>query len=112
MQSADKTVKVVDLRRLSSQPDAHSQSWRSSLDARCELDNLSLRFDGSGLRLDDAEQANSRTEKRRRARDALPPSIDESALIGLKFWACLPVELGTQMLAERLADKEGVRGKS
>jgi len=33
--------------------------------------------------------------------------IDESGLIGLKFSACLPVELATQMLAERLADTEG-----
>ena len=39
----------------------------------------------------------------------LSPSIDESALIGLKFSACLPVDLGTQMLAERLADKVRAR---
>ena len=39
----------------------------------------------------------------------LSPSIDESALIGLKFSACLPVELGTQMLADRLADTVGAR---
>ena len=74
--------------------------------ARCPIrpDNFALRFDGS-LRLDDAEQAIR--ELRNVDAKTLYPSIDESALLGLKFSACLPVELGTQMLAERLADTEG-----
>jgi ATP-dependent Lhr-like helicase len=57
------------------------------------------------LRLEDAEQAIR--ELRNVDAKTLCPSIDERALIGLKFSACLPVELGTQMLAERLADREG-----
>ncbi len=74
--------------------------------ARCpiRLDNYALRFDASS-RLEDAEQAIR--ELRNVDPKTLCPSIDESALIGLKFSACLPVELGTQMLAERMADTEG-----
>jgi ATP-dependent Lhr-like helicase len=74
--------------------------------ARCpiRLDNYALRFDGS-LRLEDAEQAIR--ELRNVDAKTLSPLIDERALIGLKFSACLPLELGTQMLAERLADTVG-----
>jgi ATP-dependent Lhr-like helicase len=68
--------------------------------------NLALTFD-AGLRLEDAEQAIR--ELRNVDPQALVPLIDESGLIGLKFSACLPVELATRMLAERLADKEGAR---
>ncbi len=76
--------------------------------ARCPIrpNNYALRFDGS-LSLEDAEQAIR--ELRSIAVEALRPSIDETALDGLKFSACLPVELGTQMLAERLADTDGAR---
>ena len=74
--------------------------------ARCaiRLDNYALKFDGS-LRLEDAEQAIR--ELRNVDAKTLCPSIDESALIGLKFSACLPVELGMQIVAERLADTDG-----
>ena len=76
--------------------------------ARCPIrpDNYALRFDGS-LSLEDAGQA----IRALRSMDVatLRPSIDETALDGLKFSACLPVELGTQMLAERLADAAGAR---
>jgi ATP-dependent helicase Lhr and Lhr-like helicase len=68
------------------------------------LDNYALKFDGS-LRLEDAEQAIR--ELRNVDAKTLGPSIDESALIGLKFSACLPDELGMQILVERLADTEG-----
>ncbi len=74
--------------------------------ARCpiRLDNYALKFDGS-LRLEDAEQAIR--DLRNVDAKTLCPSIDESALIGLKFSACLPVELGMQIVAERLADTDG-----
>jgi ATP-dependent helicase Lhr and Lhr-like helicase len=76
--------------------------------AQCPIrvDNFALRFD-DGARLEDAEQA----IRALRNLDAqtLSPSIDESALIGLKFSACLPVDSGTQMLAARLADTVGAR---
>ncbi len=76
--------------------------------ARCSvrLDNFAIRFDAT-IRLEDAEQAIR--ELRMVDPQTLNPSVDESALAGLKFSACLPVELATQMLAERLADVEGAR---
>jgi ATP-dependent Lhr-like helicase len=76
--------------------------------ARCpiRLDNFALRFE-DGLRLEDAERAIR--ELRNVDAKTLCPSIDESALIGLKFSACLPVELGTRVVAERLADRVAVR---
>ncbi len=77
-----------------------SELARSSVRA----DNLALRFD-AGLRLEDAEHAIQ--ELRKLDPESLCPSIDETALVGLKFSACLPVELATQMLAERLADRDG-----
>jgi ATP-dependent helicase Lhr and Lhr-like helicase len=74
--------------------------------ARCPIraDNFALRFE-DGLGLDAAEQAIR--ELRNLDAQTLSPSIDESALIGLKFSACLPIESGTSMLAGRLADTEG-----
>jgi ATP-dependent helicase Lhr and Lhr-like helicase len=69
-------------------------------------DNFALRF-ADGLGLEKAEQAIR--EMRNVDPETLSPSIDESALIGLKFSACLPTELGTSMLAGRLADTEGAR---
>ena len=66
--------------------------------------NFALRFD-AGLRLEDAERA--LRELTSVGPRTLRPMIDESGLIGLKFSACLPVELATRMLAERLADAEG-----
>ena len=76
--------------------------------ARCPIraDNFALSFE-DGIRLEDAEQAIR--ELRNLDAQTLSPSIDESALIGLKFSACLPVELGTQILADRLADTVGAR---
>ncbi len=71
------------------------------------LDNLALRFDAV-VRLEDAERAIR--ELRSVDPQTLCPSIDERALVGLKFSACLPTELATQMLAERLADVEGASG--
>jgi ATP-dependent Lhr-like helicase len=76
--------------------------------AQCPIrvDNFALRFE-DGVRLEDAERV--LRELRHWDAQTLSPSIDESALIGLKFSACLPVELGTQMLADRLADTVGAR---
>ena len=61
------------------------------------VDNFALRFDAE-IRLEDAEGAIR--ELRNVDPETLRPSIDESGLIGLKFSACLPVELATQMLAD------------
>ncbi len=69
-------------------------------------DNFALRFDGS-LRLEDAEAAIR--ELRNVDVRTLCPSIDERALTGLKFSACLPVEIAMRLLAERLADTDGAR---
>jgi ATP-dependent Lhr-like helicase len=75
---------------------------------RCpvRLDNLAVRFD-EAVRVEDAERAIR--ELRNADEQTLCPSVDESALAGLKFSACLPVALATRMLADRLADREAAR---
>ncbi len=70
------------------------------------LDNFALRFE-EGIGPEAAEEA----IRKLRGVDvqALRPSIDESALTGLKFSACLPVAMATRLLAERMADTDGAR---
>jgi ATP-dependent helicase Lhr and Lhr-like helicase len=76
--------------------------------ARCSIriDNFALRFE-DGVGLEAAEEAIRKLTNV--DAQALRPWIDESALTGLKFSACLPVEMATRLLAERLADTDGAR---
>jgi ATP-dependent helicase Lhr and Lhr-like helicase len=74
--------------------------------SRVEHDAFSLTFE-SGLSLDEIQSA----VKEIRLKDiaSLRPSIDEEAIKGLKFSACLPDHLSIEMLEQRLADTDSTK---
>jgi len=74
--------------------------------SRVEHDAFSLTFE-SGLSLEDIQSAIK--EVRLKDIASLRPSIDEEAINGLKFSACLPDHLSIEMLEQRLADTGSMR---
>jgi ATP-dependent helicase Lhr and Lhr-like helicase len=85
---------------------ANATSARALAEAtqsRVEHDGFSLTF-ASRLSLDEVQQA----VKKVRLRDvaSMRPLIDEDAIGGLKFSACLPDHLAVEMLEQRLSDTE------
>lgn len=64
-------------------------------------DSFTLAFDSS-VQLRDAERAITVVSRKDVA--AMRPAVDEAAVDGLKFSECLPIELATEMLEQRLQD--------
>jgi ATP-dependent Lhr-like helicase len=69
-------------------------------------DNFGLTFE-TGSRLDSIESAIAALPTA--DADSFRPVVDERAIEGLKFSACLPRPLALEMLERRLADVEGVK---
>jgi len=69
-------------------------------------DSFTLTFE-SAIKLQDVEQAIGVI--RQQNISEMRPIVDESAIDGLKFSECLPVDLATEMLERRLQDQESTQ---
>lgn len=73
---------------------------------KVDFDSFTLTFDPT-IKLQDVERAIGAIRFRDVA--AMRPAVDEASLEGLKFSACLPITLATEMLERRLQDVEATR---
>jgi ATP-dependent Lhr-like helicase len=69
-------------------------------------DNLAIRCLGDYTL---SKAAKAIADLQRRGAVGIEPVVDEAAMEGLKFSACLPAAMATEILRSRLTDQEGVR---
>ncbi len=83
-----------------------AQALAQETRSRVSHDSFTLTFE-SAIKLQDVEQAIGVI--RQQDISEMRPIVDESAIDGLKFSECLPVDLATKMLERRLQDQESTQ---